>query len=67
MILFLDVVSPRPKFVLIDKDQIIRSIHILDKNIFKISDSLLPKYLMLEKKYGQITHSAPAVDFKLEI
>ena len=51
MILFLDVVSPFPKFILIDNDKIIRSIHILDKNIIKISDNLLPKYLMLEKKY----------------
>ena len=51
MILFLDVVAPCPKFVLIDNDKIIRSIHILDKNIIKISDNLLPKYLMLEKKY----------------
>ena len=51
MILFLDAVSPRPKFVLIDNDKIIRSIHILEKNIIKISDSLLPKYLILEKKY----------------
>jgi len=51
MILFLDVVSPLPKFVLIDNYKIIRSIHILDKNIIKISDNLLPKYLMLEKKY----------------
>ena len=52
MILFLDVVSPSPKFVLIDNDKIIRSIHILDKNIIKISDNLLPKYLFLEKKYA---------------
>ena len=51
MILFLDVVSPCPKFVLINNDKIIRSIHILDKNIIKISDTLLSKYLMLEKKY----------------
>ena len=53
MILFLDVVSPCPKFVLIDndKDKIIQSIHILDQNITKISDSLLSKYLILEKKY----------------
>ena len=51
MILFLDVVSPCPKFVLIDNDKIIQSIHILDQNITKISDSLLPKYLMLEKEY----------------
>ena len=51
MILFLDVVSPSPKIVLIDNDKIIRSIHILEKNIIKISDSLLSKYLMLEKKY----------------
>ena len=51
MILFLDVVSPHPKFVLIDNDKIIQSIPILDKNIIKISDGLLLKYLMLEKKY----------------
>lgn len=49
MILFLDVVSPCPKFVLIENDNIIQSIHILDKNITKISDSLIPKYLMLER------------------
>ena len=51
MILFLDVVSPCPQFVLLDNDKIIRSIHILDKNIIKISDGLLSKYLKLERKY----------------
>jgi len=50
MILFLDVVSPCPKFMLIENDNIIQSIHILDKNITKISDSLIPKYLILTKK-----------------
>ena len=51
MILFLDVVSPHPKFVLIDNDKIIRSIHILDQNIIKISDQLITKYLKFEKRY----------------
>ena len=50
MILFLDVVSPSPKFVLIGNDNIIQSIYILDQNITKISDNLIPKYLMLAKE-----------------
>lgn len=49
MILFLDVVSPFPKFLLIDNN-IVKSIHILNKNITKISDVLIAKYLMFEKK-----------------
>ena len=49
MLLFLDVISPEPKFVLINENKIIYSIYIIDKNITKISDVLLQKYLILEK------------------
>ena len=52
MILFLDVVSPSPRFVLIENDNIIQSIHILDQNITKISDVIISKYLMLNKQHN---------------
>ena len=57
MILFLDVVAPCPRFVLIDNNKIIRSIHILDKNIIKISDNLIPKYLIRSNKFQQFFNS----------
>ena len=50
MILFLDVISPDPEFVLIDNNKVIESLHIIDENHNKISDSLQKKFLMLQKK-----------------
>lgn len=50
MMLFLDVISPKPKFVLIDNNKIIESLYILDQNCMKISDSIQNKFLKLQKK-----------------
>ena len=49
MILFLDTVSPLPKFSIIKDNKIVKSIHILDKNSNKISDSLITKFLKLKQ------------------
>ena len=49
MLLFLDVISPEPKFILINENKIVYSIYIIDGNITKISDVLLQKYLTLAK------------------
>ena len=54
MILFLDVISPEPKFVLIDNNKTIESLHILDGNYKKISDRIHIKFLSLQKKYNLI-------------
>ena len=54
MILFLDIISPEPKFVLIDNNKIIESLHILDGNYIKISDRIHIKFLSLQKKYKLI-------------
>ena len=51
MILFLDVISPAPKFVIIDNNKVIESLHILDQNYIKISDSIHDKFLILQRKY----------------
>jgi len=50
MILFLDAVSPIPKFILIDNNKVIESLHILDDNFTKISDTIVNKFQILEKK-----------------
>mgnify|MGYP001277653372 CR=1 FL=1 len=52
MILFLDVISPVPKFVLIDSNKVIESLHILNKNNSKVSNCLHKKFLTLQKKYN---------------
>ena len=52
MILFLDVISPVPKFVLIDSNKVIESLHILNKNNCKVSNWLHNKFLILQKKYN---------------
>ena len=52
MILFLDVISPVPKFVLIDNNKVIESLHILNKNNSKVSNCLHKKFLTLQKKYN---------------
>ena len=54
MILFLDVISPEPKFVVIDNNKTIESLHILDGNYKKISDRIHIKFLSLQKKYSLI-------------
>jgi len=50
MILFLDTISPFPKFVLFHNNNIIQSIPILDKSNMKISDNIVLKYLIFERK-----------------
>ena len=50
MILFLDTISPFPKFVLFHNNNIIQSIHILDKSNMKISDNIVLKYLIFERE-----------------
>tara|TARA_Y100001970_G_C14204911_1_gene843407 strand:+ start:474 stop:1112 length:639 start_codon:yes stop_codon:yes gene_type:complete len=51
MILFLDTVSPEPKFFIINKNKLIQSIQILDKKSNKISDKIVSKFLKLQKKF----------------
>ena len=51
MILFLEVISPIPKFVIIDNNKVIESLYILDKNNTKISDCIHDKFSILQKKY----------------
>ena len=51
MILFLDVISPVPKFVLLDNNKVIESLDILDQNNNKVSNCLHNKFLILQKKY----------------
>ena len=52
MILFLDVVSPVPKFVITDNNKVIESLLILDQNCTKISDSIFDKFIMLQRKHN---------------
>ena len=54
MILFLDVISPKPKFVIIDNNKVVKTLYILDHNETKISDSIIVKYLMIEDKHKLI-------------
>ena len=49
--LFLDVISPLPKFVITDNNKVIESLYILDKYCTKVSDSIHEKFLILQKKY----------------
>ena len=49
MKLFLDVISPKPKFVLIDNNKIEESLDILDKKNINVSDSIHNKFLRLQK------------------
>ena len=51
MILILDAISPIPKFVLIDNNKIIESLHILDQNSNKLSSKIHSKFLILKKKH----------------
>tara|TARA_B100000579_G_scaffold70560_1_gene53567 strand:- start:5880 stop:6515 length:636 start_codon:yes stop_codon:yes gene_type:complete len=50
MILFLDTISPFPYFSIIEKNNIISSINILNKNNNKVSDCIIPAFLKLQKK-----------------
>ena len=52
MILFLDVVSPVPKFVITDNNKVIESLLILDQNCTKISDSIYGKFIILQRKHN---------------
>ena len=51
MILFLDTVSPLPEFSLIEDNKIIYSFEILNNKNDKMSDSIIPTYFDLEKKF----------------
>ena len=50
MILFLDTVSPSPTFTVFKDHKVIHSIHILNENSNKISDSIIPVFLKLQKE-----------------
>ena len=50
MILFLDTVSPLPEFSLIKKNNIIKSIQILNQKSNKISDCIIPAFLRIQLK-----------------
>ena len=52
MILFLDTVSPLPEFSLIEDNKIIYSKKILDNEFDKMSDSIIPSYISIEKKFS---------------
>lgn len=52
MKLFLDVISPIPKFVITDNNKLIESLDILDNHYIKISDIIHDKFLILQKKYN---------------
>jgi len=56
MILFLDVISPVPKFVITDNNKVIESLPILDRNFTKISDIIHDKFLIFQKKYNLLDH-----------
>ena len=51
MILFLDTVSPLPEFSLIQDNKIIYSKKILNNDLDKMSDCIIPAYIHLEKKF----------------
>ena len=55
MILFLDVISPKPKFFLIDNNKVIESLHILEKDYTRISDLIVKKFSILYRKYNFLT------------
>ena len=50
MILFLDTISPKPKFILFDNNKIVQRLHILKKDELKISDHIHSKFLELKNK-----------------
>ena len=50
MILFLDTVSPLPKFSLINNNKVIHSIQIINEKSSKISDCIIPAFQELRKK-----------------
>ena len=52
MILFLDTVSSLPEFSIIEDNKIIHSNQILSNQNEKMSDLLIPSYLLIEKKYN---------------
>ena len=52
MILYLDVISPVPKFVIIDNNKVIESLHILEKSSIKLSDYIHKKFKIIESKYN---------------
>lgn len=56
MELFLDVISPKPKFVLIDNNKIEESLDILDKDNINVSDSIHNKFLRLQKNNNFIDY-----------
>ena len=49
MILFLDTISPSPSFSIIDGNKIYYSIQIIKKKGNKISDSIIPTFLEIQK------------------
>ena len=51
MILFLDTVSPLPEFSLIQDNKIIYKKKILNNDLDKMSDCIIPAYIHLEKKF----------------
>ena len=55
MILFIDVISPAPKFVITDNNKVIESLHILEPNCTKISDNIHASFLNLERKYNLLS------------
>ena len=50
MILFLNVISPKPEFVLLDNNKIVESLPILDHDSDKVSDHIQHKFKKFEKK-----------------
>ena len=48
-------ISPVPKFVITDNNKVIESLHILDildQNYTKVSDTILNKFLILQRKHN---------------
>ena len=64
MILILDVISPIPKFVLIDNNKVIESLHILDQNSNKISSTIHSKFIILKKKHKIFEKLNKLITFK---
>ena len=52
MILFLDTVTPNPKFFIFDNNKVIESLDILDKNDDKLSDVIQKKFNSLNNKHS---------------
>ena len=50
MILFLDTISPSPKFSVIKNNKVIHSIHIIKEKNNKISDTIIPSFTKVLKK-----------------